>query len=249
MSFKFFNWFKKENNTIVTSSNYKLDIHSHLIPGIDDGVKDLNEAIEVIEALKELGYTRLITTPHVMQGVYANTKTILLEKLADLKQVILERKLDISIEVSAEYYVDEYFIELLKTNKSELLPINDTYILIETGFLQKSPLLEEAVFLIQALGYKPLLAHPERYIYMHQDVQYYTKLKERGVLFQLNLTSLTGHYSLEVKRIANKLIDLGYYDCVGSDCHGMRHVNLMKLAFQTNEYTKLTKHSVINSSI
>jgi protein-tyrosine phosphatase len=248
MSFNFLNWFKKESNTTI-SSVYELDIHSHLIPGIDDGVKDFDEAIEVILALKELGYKKFITTPHVMQGVYANTKAILIEKLANLNEVIKAKMIDVSIDVSAEYYVDEYFIDLLKTNKSELLPINNTYILIETGFLQKSPLLEEAVFLIQALGYKPLLAHPERYIYMHDDLKYYTKLKERGVLFQLNLTSLTGHYSVEVKRIANKLIELGYYDCAGSDCHGMRHVNLLKSAFQTDDYLKLTKRSVINSSI
>ncbi len=217
-----------------------VDMHSHLLSGIDDGVENLEEALQTIVALKKLGYEKLITTPHVMMGVYDNTPEILNAKRDELRLFLKKNGVAIEIEASAEYYLDEHFMEMLK-GKDQLLPIANKYILIETAFMHTSPFLNEAVFLLQASGLKPILAHPERYMYMHEDFNQYIDLHQKGVLFQLNLSSLTGYYSPMVRKMARKLIDEKMVDFLGTDCHGPRHIPNLEKAFVNEYYKKAMK--------
>jgi len=227
----------------------RVDMHSHLFPGIDDGVEDLEQALETIVALKNLGYRKLITTPHVMMGVYDNTPEILLAKRDQLRAFLKDKGVDIEIEASAEYYLDEHFMELLHAGKHKLVPIANKYILIETAFMHASPFLNEAVFLIQASGLKPILAHPERYLYMHEDFNTYVELHQKGVLFQLNLSSLTGYYSPMVRKMARRLIDEQMVDFLGTDCHGLRHIQNLEKAFDNDYYKKAMKLPLLNQAL
>lgn len=237
--------FKKQNQEVI--ERLKVDMHSHLLPGIDDGVEDFEQALQTILALKELGYEKLVTTPHVMMGVYDNTPDTIKQKRDQLQAFLMEKGVHVELEASAEYYLDERFMEMIR-NKDLLLPISNQYVLFETAFMHASPFLNEAVFLIQASGLKPILAHPERYLYMHEDFNQYVELREKGVLLQLNLSSLTGYYSPMVRKVARKLIDEGMVDFVGTDCHGLRHISNLQKAQFDDYYKKVMRLPLYNKN-
>ncbi|HSZ71805.1 MAG TPA: CpsB/CapC family capsule biosynthesis tyrosine phosphatase [Cytophagaceae bacterium] len=226
-----------------------LDMHSHLLPGIDDGVEDLEQALQTIKALTSIGYETLVTTPHVMGGVYNNDATLILQKRDEVREYITRHGINIRLEASAEYFLDEVFMDMLKNDKSKLLPFGKNYILIETSFMYSSPYLDEAIFLLQASGYRPVLAHPERYIYLHEDWNRYCELHDKGLLFQLNLSSLTGYYSPMVKKIARRLIDEKMIDLAGTDCHGARHIPVLEKAVEDEYYKKLVTLPLLNNSL
>ncbi|PHS31245.1 MAG: capsular biosynthesis protein [Sulfurovum sp.] len=195
-----------------------IDLHSHLLPGIDDGVRTMEESLKLIKKFKSLGYTKLITTPHIISDSYPNTKKIIQNKLLEVQKAVKEANIDIIIEAGAEHYIDMDFLDLIE--KDELVPFCNNYILFETSYISKPVILEKAIFDMQAKGYIPVLAHPERYKYMHSDISNYKKLKDIGVLFQVNTKSLS-RSSGSVYEMALKLLDLGFIDFMGSDAHRM----------------------------
>lgn len=199
------------------------DLHSHLLPGIDDGVQTIEESLEVIKGFINLGYKKLITTPHIMHDFYRNDPGIISNKLADLKSALAEASLDIEVEAAAEYYLDEYFLALMDSDE-QALTFGDNYLLFELSFMTKPLITKEAVFSMQTKGYKPVLAHAERYLYYHDSIGELQELFENGVLLQLNLLSLAGYYSKPVKKMAAKLIDQNMISFIGSDCHNGRQL-------------------------
>ena len=204
-----------------------VDIHSHLLPGIDDGAKNLEDSISLITKLDACGIQKFITTPHVLGGVWPNSSDTILDKL-ELVQEELER-LDmsyISIDAAAEYMLDEQFCELLK--KRDLLTLKEDNLLVEMSYLNAPFNLFEMLFDIQLAGYNPILAHPERYNFYHRDFDVYHKLKEAGCRFQINLLSLTGYYGKSVQKTAEKLVKLDMIDFAGSDTHHHRHLNALE---------------------
>ncbi|MDQ3192618.1 MAG: capsular biosynthesis protein [Bacteroidota bacterium] len=203
----------------------KCDIHSHLIPGIDDGAQVMEESLEIIEYFKSQGYQKLITTPHVMSDYYKNTPEIILSGLEKLKEAVKNAGIEIELQAAAEYYLDFEFEK--KIEQKQLLTFGDNYVLFELGFLSPPDSMNNAIFLMQTNGYKPVLAHPERYTYWYRDFNKYYELKEKGVLFQMNMNSLTGHYSIDTKKIAEKMVDENMIELIGSDCHNMNHVHLL----------------------
>lgn len=229
----FFDFLKSKPSTDVQVdlSQLAVDLHSHLIPGIDDGAKTMEDSIQLILELKALGFQKIITTPHIMSDYYRNTPEIINSGLYALKSELNNRNIEIEIEAAAEYYYDEYFLELLKTNN--LLTIHKEFLLFELSYLTKPSGIDEVIFQIQTKGLKPLLAHPERYPYL--KMADYTKYKEAGCLFQLNILSLTGHYGEQAKSIAMQLIELGYIDFIASDLHHMHHINLIRKNALRNE--------------
>ena len=199
------------------------DLHSHLLPGIDDGVQSIEESLEVIKGFVNLGFKKLVTTPHVMHDFYRNDATIILSKLEEVRTAVSKESLAIEIEAAAEYYLDEYFLSQINS-KSNLLTFGDNYVLFELSFMTKPLTIKEAVFSMQTNGYKPVLAHAERYLYYHDSIKDLQELANNGVLLQLNLLSLSGYYSKAVKKMANKLIDLGIISFIGSDCHNPKQL-------------------------
>jgi protein-tyrosine phosphatase len=208
--------FKKKKNFEGLLST--TDLHSHLLPGIDDGVQSIEEALIVIKGFINLGFKKLVTTPHIMYDFYKNDADIITEKLAEVKKALVEASLDIEIEAAAEYYLDENFLALINSD-SKLLSFGDNYLLFELSFMTKPLTIKEAVFSMQTKGYKPVLAHAERYLYYHDSIKDLQELSNNGVLLQLNLLSLLGYYSKSVKKMANKLIEKEMISFIGSDCH------------------------------
>lgn len=210
----------------VDLSLLKTDLHSHLLPGIDDGAKTMDHALGMLVKFEELGYRKVITTPHIMQGAYDNTAVIILEKLTELRQAATEVGLKIEIEASAEYYFDETLFERIKAK--DLLPFHTNCILFECSFRNEPSQLEELIFALQASGYQPVIAHFERYVYYHGSLTMAQRMRELGVWIQLNVNSLTGHYGPEVKKQGEALIEAGLVDIAGSDCHRIEHLRLLE---------------------
>lgn len=204
----------------------KTDLHSHLLPGIDDGAKTMDHALGMLAKFEELGYKKVITTPHVMQGAYNNTTEIILKKRDELRKAASDFGLNIVIEASAEYYFDETLFDKIKTN--DLLPFSENCILFECSFRNEPSQLEELVFALTSSGYQPVIAHFERYFYYHGSLDVAKRLRELGVWIQLNFNSLTGHYGPEVKKQGEALIREGLVDVLGTDCHRIEHLHLLE---------------------
>jgi len=219
----------------------RVDIHSHLLPGIDDGVKTLKESIAIIKYFNTLGYHKLITTPHIFSDLYPNTTEIIQEKLSIVQNELQKERIDIVIEASAEYYLDMEFLRLIEDE--ELLPFSGNYILFETPCTSKLMILDVAIESIIRKGYIPVLAHPERYHYLYSDnLERYKELKRMGVLFQVNLKSLQSH-SKSMKKMALQLITAGLVDFIGSDVHRMRDVLIVEKVLKSKEYRTIIKNN------
>ena len=204
----------------------RCDVHSHFIPGIDDGAPTLEASMELLHAMRELGFTKVVTTPHVMSDGYKNSPEIILGGLEKVRAEIAAQGLDITIDAAAEYYLDHEFEQ--KIQHKEVLTFGKDLLLFELPFISEPNILLQVIFAMQTQGYRPVLAHPERYGYWATDLSKLEQLKERGVLFQLNTIALCGAYGPSVKRSAEKLVDNGWYELIGSDCHRMDHVQAIK---------------------
>lgn len=213
------------------------DIHNHLIPGIDDGSPSPDESISMIEGIRSLGFERIVTTPHIMSDYFRNTPQSIENGLQRLTDKIAENNLEISIKAAAEYYIDYAFSGLIE--QGALLSFGNNYILTELPLSGPAANLNEVFFSLQVKKYRPILAHPERYTYWLNQFDVFEDLKNRGVLFQLNLLSLTGHYSPLTKRLAEKLIDADMIDFVGTDLHRARQIELVRPVFSNKHFQKL----------
>ena len=216
----------------------KTDIHSHFIPGIDDGSPDMETSILLIKKMQELGYSRVITTPHVMSDFYKNSSETILKGLAAVRSELKLQNINMDINAAAEYYLDFDFEQ--KIGKEKFLTFGDNYILVELSFMQVPNNLFDIVFKLQMEGYKVVLAHPERYGYYNQED--YDNLIIRGVLLQINLLSLIGYYSPQIQQKAKELIAKNQVSFVGTDCHNMNHAELYEKC-----QTKKAWHDLVNS--
>lgn len=197
------------------------DMHSHLIAGVDDGAPTLEESLNLVRGLKELGYSKLITTPHVIGEFYPNTKEKLQEGHRQLQRFLADNHIRIPVELAAEYFLDNYF--LAEVLPHGLLSFGDNYVLVEVSMAGWPRNIDDILFNIQSLGYKPILAHPERYVF-EDKAETFLRLKERGIKMQLNLLSVTGYYNKIIKVNADNYLKAGLYDFCGSDTHHARHV-------------------------
>jgi protein-tyrosine phosphatase len=223
-------FFGKKKTAKLDLSWLHADMHSHLVPGIDDGAEDMETSLELVRGMQELGYKKLVTTPHILWDMYQNTPERILTGLAALRKSVAEAGIDIDIHAAAEYYLDEHFDEEL-ANKAPLLPIGGNMILVEFSMVTAQLDLQQTLFDIQIQNYQPVIAHPERYIYLMHKKSYFDELKENGCLFQLNLLALTGYYGKTIMELAEYLIKKNYYDFAGTDLHNARHLAaLQKLA-------------------
>jgi tyrosine-protein phosphatase YwqE len=238
-------WFRQKK---ITGKKLTTDVHSHLLPGLDDGVKSMEETADIIRIFQSLGYTKIITTPHVMQDHYRNTPEIIHQGLTKTAEYLKEKKLTVTLEAAAEYYLDEFLVKQLETN-TRLLTLGDNYLLFETNFLSEPMLLNEFIFNATTQGYKLVLAHPERYVYLQNNMSRVEDLHDRGVLFQLNAASILGVYSRPVQTLANKLIDLGYVHMIGSDCHNMLHAKIMEDLQSSRYFRKALTLPLLNNSL
>ncbi len=234
----------------IKKSQYKLyvDIHSHILPAIDDGSNSIDESIDMLKAMQEIEYSKVITTPHIMVDVYKNNPKIIKQKLEVVREAISKEGLDIEIETAAEYYLDDGFIKHLEDG--DVLIFGNNYLLFETSYVDRPINMEDMIFEIQSFGYTPVLAHPERYRYIKDLQKEYSRLKDLGVLFQLNLNSLIGGYGKDAKRKAEFLINSGYIDFLGSDAHGVRHIEGIKKVKSSDIFDVVfRKNEILNNTL
>ena len=232
--------FKKNEPALAEQFQFTLvgtDMHSHLLPGIDDGAIDLENSIDLITHLHEMGYQKLITTPHIFWDMYPNTSQIIREKEAIVKRELERRGIHIGFHAAAEYYIDAHFESLIE--QEDLLTFGDNHILFELSFDEEQVNHRRAVFNLQVAGYKPILAHPERYEYWHNNFSKYEDVVDRGVSLQVNTNCLTGHYGPRVRSIAEQLIEADLVDFIGTDCHHLGHVGLLNQMRQSPILKKL----------
>jgi len=223
----------------------KIDLHSHLIPGIDDGSTSMEESLNLLRGMEALGYEKVITTPHIMFDAYKNTPKIINDGLDALREAARYEGIEVEIEAAAEYYLDEGFYDHLYG--SDLMSIKGKYILFETSYISKPLQLEEMIFEIGAAGYTPLMAHPERYRYVKDPLKEYSRLKELGVMFQVNLNSLGGHYGKDAERKVDFLTKEGMIDFLGSDIHRKKQVETLSGIFQSDAYGAVFKNNTIRN--
>jgi len=218
-----FSLFKSKPTLASLIPNNYVDIHSHILPGIDDGAKNIKDSQFLMESMINFGFKKCITSPHTMANVYNNT----IETIKNAKMKIetdlpdLAQKLD--LKAASEYFIDENFIENFKSNP--LLTLKDKYVLVEMSFLNPPIQLHEYLFELQLAGYQPILAHPERYSFYHSNFKEFEKLKKMGLKFQLNLLSSVGYYGPDVAITSDKLLKNGFIDFVGSDIHHKQHID------------------------
>jgi len=219
-------FFKKKNTTADFSSLY-CDMHSHLIPGIDDGVPDIETSIKLITGLMNIGYKKIITTPHVMWDLYKNNNEIIQSGWEAVKEEIDKRKLPIDFYAAAEYFIDDHFDKILDDDSS-LLTLKDNMVLVEFPFVQEPAELKKIIFKLQIKGYQPVIAHPERYLYFGANKNWYEELKNAGCAFQINLLSLIGFYGKAPQELSQYLIKKKFIDLLGTDLHNEQHLEILQ---------------------
>ena len=199
-----------------------VDIHSHILPGIDDGAQKIKDSKFLLESMIDFGFSKVITTPHTMKNVWDNTTSSIGDAYNLVHSELPELSKQVSLQFASEYFLDENLIRLAQQEK--LLSLKDNFILIEMSYLNAPIQLYDFLFELQLKGYQLVLAHPERYNYFHSNKKEYQKLKKAGCLFQLNLLSTVGYYGKNVAEIADYLLKENLYDFVGSDIHHKNHV-------------------------
>ena len=201
--------------------NY-VDIHSHLLPGIDDGAKTFDDTLRLTKALQGFGISEIITTPHIIQHIWDNTGNQIKENKVATVIELEKHQVMMPFHAAAEYMLDDNFIKLFQTG--DLLTLKDKYVLVEMSYINAPIQLYSILFDLQVAGYIPVLAHPERYLFYHHNFDEFQKLKRTGCLFQLNLLSVVGYYGDAITKIAEKLLQKGMYNFVGSDVHHDNHI-------------------------
>jgi protein-tyrosine phosphatase len=202
------------------------DIHSHLIPAVDDGSPDLATSIGLIKQMRDLGFKKIITTPHVSE-VYDNSNDTLLDGFMKLRNALKKEAIDVEVTMAAEYMINDIFEEKIRADEP-LLTLPKRYILVEMPHISEPVNFYNVLKLLIAKGYTPILAHPERYRFYNRSLFDYEKIKGYGCLFQMNILSLIGYYGHAISECSWTLLNNKMIDFVGSDIHHARHIEALK---------------------
>lgn len=230
-----FSFFKKKKESLVLP--YKTDLHSHVIPGVDDGSEDLETSLFLIGKMQEWGIRNIITTPHRTDEVFENSVESIAAPFKELQDAMRAAYPEMSISHTFEYRMDEGFIRLKDAGK--LVPLKGNYILVENSFIQPLWNLDQLLFDLRLKGFKPVLAHPERYSYYRNNRKELESLHDTGCLFQVNLLSLAGIYSKDVQSTALWLLEKGYLDFLSTDLHHKGHTEEIDAFLSSKAYAKL----------
>jgi protein-tyrosine phosphatase len=242
--------FKKKSVAAVDLSELRTDMHSHLLPGIDDGSPDPTTSLRLIAGLKELGYSSLVTTPHVMWDVYRNDNTTIGNAYSQLQEFTPAVPVPVPVRPAAEYFLDDHFDQLLDRNVP-LLTIKDNFVLVEFSFVNAPYNYKEKLFDLQIKGYQPVLAHPERYTYFLHHKDTFDELRTAGCMFQLNILSLSGYYGKGPLELCRHFIKNKWVSFLGTDLHHDRHLQALRSAHSLNDTIKslLDSGTILNPSI
>lgn len=213
------------------------DMHSHVLPGIDDGSPKLETSLTLVEGLKELGYQKLIATPHILWDIFKNDDSTIGAAYKQLKTGLKETGSGIKLQYAAEYFLDYHVDELIE-EETPLLTVKDNWVLVEISFVSAPLDLKDRLFALQMAGYQPILAHPERYTYFANDRKIYDELFAAGFYLQVNLLSLAGYYGKVAQELGQYLVDKKYVRFLGTDLHHTRHLQTLYSATHLTDTVK-----------
>lgn len=229
--------FKRRTPERPDLSGIVADMHSHLIPGIDDGSPDVPTSLELIQGLRDMGYQKFIATPHILWDIFKNNKGTITPAYHELLAALKEQKIELPFTFAAEYFLDYHVDELIESH-TPLLTIKDNLVLVEFSFVSAPLDLKEKLFALQMAGYQPVLAHPERYSYFARNKEVYDELREAGYYFQVNLLSLAGYYGKVPLELAAHLVKNKYVDLLGTDLHHSRHLQALQTSPHLSDTVK-----------
>ncbi|MBQ2164982.1 MAG: hypothetical protein II559_02300 [Muribaculaceae bacterium] len=216
---------------------YTTDVHSHILPGVDHGSQSVEESLEMLQAQLDMGISHVMCTSHVTAETFENTPESLTAAYEELKNAIAREGLPINIYVSAEYRIDEYWTQ--EYEAGHLLPLPGNHVLLENSFAQELIGIDNMMFELQVKGYRPILAHPERYRYYNDRRDRYKTLHNASVKFQINILSLAGYFGKGARERALWLIQNNLCDMLGSDMHNMEHAQIIKEYIGSRDWRKL----------
>lgn len=240
-----FGLFKKKKEPLFDFSTIGADMHSHILPGIDDGAKTLSDSLILAQRFKALGFKKLVATPHIMADYFRNTPETVNRALDSLREGLLQNNIDLEVNAAAEYYLDETFEN--KIQKKEVLTFGKNFLLFELSYINAPHNLFEVIAKIQDAGYQPVLAHPERYPYYYNSIESHQQIRETGCFLQLNTISLTGYYGKNSKQTAEELIDNYCVDFLGTDMHHVRHADALKESLNSERLQSILAQPQINN--
>ena len=242
-----FNFFSKRSEPIQVW--FDTDIHCHVIPGVDDGSPDVDTSVRLISDLAALGIKRVIASPHVTEGTFENTPDTIADAIARLQPALDSAAVGVPVTNSAEYRIDDFFAKQIANNS--LMPLPGNHLLVENSFIQEPWNIDNVIFDLRVKGYKPILAHPERYVYYHDNLERYRELHQNA-LFQINLLSLAGYYGKNIRKVAEWLIDNDLVDFIGTDTHNSRHIESLRAYLATRDarrHRDLTANRILNDTL
>ena len=218
-----FSLFKRKSSLAGPFFPISTDIHSHILPGIDDGSPDVETSVLLIKGLMQLGITHSVATPHIISDLYRNTPASIDAARTLLQAELDKQQINFILTAAAEYMMDAAFFEMINEGEP-LLTVKDNLLLTEFSYVSMPDNPKLMSFTIITGGYTPVLAHPERYAYFHNNYKAYHLLQELGFLLQVNLLSLTGYYGAPVARAARYIFKNGLATYVASDLHHPQHL-------------------------
>ncbi|GAB3906784.1 capsular polysaccharide biosynthesis protein [Larkinella knui] len=229
-----------------------VDVHAQLLPGNQDGTDSVEHSISLLRELAALGFRKVITTLHIMDGFYQNTTDSIFAAASLLKYELQKLKINIEVEVAAEYFVDINLLRILYS-KSELLTFGQgttqRYMLFDTSLVKRPYELDKVITALQQRNLVPVMAHPEQYIYLQKNPESLRELHYQGVKFQLNLLSLSGQPSREARSLAEWMIDQRLVSFVGTDIYHETQLPAIKQARKLPYYQKVIESGLLNNTL
>lgn len=226
-----------------------VDMHSHLLPGLDDGCENATQSVALLERLADLGLQKFYFTPHIIQDMYPNTAASIGDAFHTLRREA-ENVQHLAAGYAAEYMIDSAFDQQFAKNPRNLLCLPGGHVLIEMSYIEESKMIEKVVFDLQMEGYIPILAHPERYLFYQRDPKKIQRFQDIGCLLQLNLLSLIGYYGRNERHVAKYLLEKGMINLVGTDVHHERHVRALEVGVKQEDLRAQFKHcEIVNQEL
>lgn len=247
MSVSFLKRLKTYSSEPKKISPFVVDVHSHILPGLDNGSESIEDTVSLLREMSADGIKKVIATPHIMGDFYTNTTETINRVRDRVLSEVFTKNIPISIEMSAEYFLDVSFVALIESNKP-LLTFGAKYLLFETTMIGLPSFLEDATKRIQEKDLKPVMAHPERYYYLQQNYELAHQLHESGILFQINTTSLQSQH-LPTRSLAEYLISENLTNFMGSNTHNRRDWAISKVAVQSKYYALAVEKGLLNQEL
>lgn len=240
-----FHFFRKKK--IAPLTDWPVDMHSHLIPGIDDGSKTLDDSLAILKRLQQLGMSKWITTPHVFPDYYPNNSSTIRQGFGELVEFLKLKEQVFDVGYAAEYYFDEKLQQSI--NSQDVISFGDRFLLFETNMFSAPLDLDDFIFQSGLSGYRLVMAHPERYHYLAGNFKRIEELRNKGVAMQVNMLSFLGYYSPESRKMARQLTELGLVDFLGSDCHNLQQAELLAEVSKDKYFRKAVELNLLNYTL